>query len=144
MGLEDGLLLPDAADDRPARVRRRHLPASPHPLLPSSHPSIPSRASHPSHPSSHPTPTFRPASLTVSVQPCPSHRIPSHFASHPPALPSSLESERGIFASCFDQSGSRLITGEADKTIKIWKEDTDATEESHPINWEPPRDRKRY
>ena len=40
--------------------------------------------------------------------------------------------------------GSRLITGEADKTIKIWKEDPDATAESHPVNYEPPRDRKRY
>jgi len=60
------------------------------------------------------------------------------------AQPGSLESERGIFASAFDQSGSRLITGEADKTIKIWKEDPSATEDSHPLNWEPPRDRKRY
>jgi pleiotropic regulator 1 len=31
-------------------------------------------------------------------------------------------------------SHSRLITGEADKTIKIWKEDQDATPESHPID----------
>ena len=30
------------------------------------------------------------------------------------AQPGSLESERGIFACAFDQSGSRLITGEAD------------------------------
>lgn len=60
------------------------------------------------------------------------------------AQPGSLESERGIFAAMFDHSGSRLITGEADKTIKIWKEDTEATEESHPVMWEPPRDRKRY
>ena len=29
---------------------------------------------------------------------------------------------------------SRLITGEADKTIKIWKEDTTASPESHPID----------
>ena len=33
---------------------------------------------------------------------------------------------------------------QADKTIKFWKEDPDATPESHPLNWEPPRDRKRY
>ncbi len=33
---------------------------------------------------------------------------------------------------------------QADKTIKFWKEDPDATAESHPLNWEPPRDRKRY
>ena len=35
--------------------------------------------------------------------------------------PGSLDSEMGIFASIFDRSGSRLITCEADKTIKIWK-----------------------
>ena len=27
----------------------------------------------------------------------------------------------------------RLLTGECDKTIKIYKEDEDATEETHPI-----------
>jgi len=27
----------------------------------------------------------------------------------------------------------RFLTGECDKTIKIYKEDEDATEESHPI-----------
>jgi pleiotropic regulator 1 len=36
--------------------------------------------------------------------------------------PGSLDSEAGIFCSTFDQSGSRLITGEADKTIKLWKQ----------------------
>ena len=30
----------------------------------------------------------------------------------------------------------RLITGEADKSIKIWAEDENATEESHPIDME--------
>jgi pleiotropic regulator 1 len=49
----------------------------------------------------------------------------------------SLESECGIFAMQFDQSSSRLITAEADKTIKMWKEDEDASEETHPINWKP-------
>jgi len=28
----------------------------------------------------------------------------------------------------------RLITAECDKTIKIWKEDEDATSETHPID----------
>ena len=28
----------------------------------------------------------------------------------------------------------RLITTECDKTIKIWKEDEDATPETHPID----------
>ena len=50
--------------------------------------------------------------------------------------PGSLDSEAGIYASCFDQTGMRLITGEADKTIKIWREDTDATPETHPIDME--------
>jgi pleiotropic regulator 1 len=51
--------------------------------------------------------------------------------------PGSIESECGIFALAFDQSSSRLITGEADKTIKIYKEDENASEETHPINWKP-------
>eukprot|EP00602_Paraphysomonas_sp_CaronLab_P006373 CAMPEP_0185027454 /NCGR_PEP_ID=MMETSP1103-20130426/12522_1 /TAXON_ID=36769 /ORGANISM="Paraphysomonas bandaiensis, Strain Caron Lab Isolate" /LENGTH=396 /DNA_ID=CAMNT_0027561459 /DNA_START=150 /DNA_END=1337 /DNA_ORIENTATION=- len=48
--------------------------------------------------------------------------------------PGSLDAESGIFASCFDLSGSRFITCEADKTLKIWKENTEATEDSHPID----------
>lgn len=39
------------------------------------------------------------------------------------AQPGSLESEAGIFCSTFDRTGTRLITGEADKTIKIFRED---------------------
>ncbi|KAJ3069523.1 pre-mRNA-splicing factor prp46, partial [Rhizoclosmatium hyalinum] len=39
------------------------------------------------------------------------------------AQPGSLDSENGVFCSTFDQTGLRLITGEGDKTIKIWKED---------------------
>lgn len=37
-----------------------------------------------------------------------------------------MDSEAGIFAMTFDQSGSRLITTEADKTVKIYKEDLTA------------------
>jgi pleiotropic regulator 1 len=48
--------------------------------------------------------------------------------------PGSLDCEAGVYASTFDQTGTRLLTGEADKTIKIWKEDPNATEETHPIN----------
>ena len=48
--------------------------------------------------------------------------------------PGSLDAESGIFACSFDLSGSRLVTCEADKTIKIWKENEDATEETHPID----------
>ena len=53
--------------------------------------------------------------------------------------PGSLESEAGIFAAAFDVSGSRLLTVEADKTIKVWREDADASPESHPVDmaaWE--------
>ncbi|XP_013193615.1 pleiotropic regulator 1 [Amyelois transitella] len=51
--------------------------------------------------------------------------------------PGSMDSEAGIFAMTFDQSGSRLITCEADKTIKIYREDDTASEETHPVNWRP-------
>ncbi len=37
------------------------------------------------------------------------------------AQPGSLESEAGIYAASFDQTGSRLVTCEADKTIKMWR-----------------------
>ena len=37
-----------------------------------------------------------------------------------------MDSEAGVFAMTFDQSGSRLITCDADKTIKIYKEDDTA------------------
>ncbi|CAI4223604.1 unnamed protein product [Auanema sp. JU1783] len=53
------------------------------------------------------------------------------------AQPGSIESEAGIYAVRFDKSGTRLITGEADKSIKMYKEDADATEETHPIVWRP-------
>ena len=54
------------------------------------------------------------------------------------AQPGSLDAENGIFAAEFDLTGTRLITCEADKTIKIWKEDDHASELTHPIdmkNW---------
>lgn len=51
--------------------------------------------------------------------------------------PGSIDSEAGVYSLCYDKSGSRLITGEADKTIKLYKEDETATEESHPILWRP-------
>ncbi|EHK50079.1 uncharacterized protein TrAtP1_007969 [Trichoderma atroviride] len=53
------------------------------------------------------------------------------------AQPGSLDAESGIMSSTFDRSGLRLITGEADKTIKIWKPDEKASEETHPIQWTP-------
>jgi pleiotropic regulator 1 len=33
--------------------------------------------------------------------------------------PGSLDAEAGVFCSTFDQTGTRLITGGADKTIKV-------------------------
>ncbi|XP_034951083.1 pleiotropic regulator 1 [Chelonus insularis] len=54
-----------------------------------------------------------------------------------PVQPGSMDSEAGIFSITFDMTGSRMITTEADKTIKMYKEDTEATEETHPINWRP-------
>ncbi|KAG8592451.1 hypothetical protein GDO81_000505 [Engystomops pustulosus] len=56
---------------------------------------------------------------------------------HAAVQPGSLDSESGIFACTFDQSESRLITAEADKTVKVYREDDTATEETHPINWKP-------
>ncbi|XP_024942033.1 pleiotropic regulator 1 isoform X2 [Cephus cinctus] len=54
-----------------------------------------------------------------------------------PVQPGSMDSEAGVFSITFDVSGTRMITTEADKTIKVYKEDDTATEESHPVNWRP-------
>lgn len=54
------------------------------------------------------------------------------------ATEGSLESERGILTSTFDKTGTMLITGEVDKSVKIWKQDETATEETHPgLPWIP-------
>eukprot|EP00172_Hildenbrandia_rubra_P001826 Plantae.Rhodophyta-Hildenbrandia_rubra.ctg24364.p1 GENE.Plantae.Rhodophyta-Hildenbrandia_rubra.ctg24364~~Plantae.Rhodophyta-Hildenbrandia_rubra.ctg24364.p1 ORF type:complete len:517 (+),score=116.71 Plantae.Rhodophyta-Hildenbrandia_rubra.ctg24364:1703-3253(+) len=58
--------------------------------------------------------------------------------------PGSLDSEAGVFATAFDHSGSRLVTCNADKTIQMWKEDEDATEETHPVDWKPDLTPKYY
>ncbi|KAL1830284.1 protein pleiotropic regulatory locus 1 [Daucus carota subsp. sativus] len=58
--------------------------------------------------------------------------------------PGSLDSEAGIYATAFDVTGSRLVTCEADKTIKMWKEDENATPETHPLNYKPPKDIRRF
>ncbi|KAJ5995153.1 hypothetical protein N7481_002130 [Penicillium waksmanii] len=60
------------------------------------------------------------------------------------AQPGSLDAETGIMASTFDKTGLRLITGEADKTIKVWKQDENATPETHPVAWAPTLGRTRY
>lgn len=61
-----------------------------------------------------------------------------------PVQPGSLDSENGVFASRFDRTGLRLVTGDADKTIKIYKQDEGATEENYPVLWEPSMKRKKY
>lgn len=53
------------------------------------------------------------------------------------AVPGSIASENGTFASTFDKTGLRLITCEADKSIKVWREDPDANPETHPLDWQP-------
>ncbi|OAY63908.1 protein pleiotropic regulatory locus 1 [Ananas comosus] len=58
--------------------------------------------------------------------------------------PGSLDSEACIYALSYDVSGTRLVTCEADKTIKMWKEDPNATPETHPLNFKPPKEFRRY
>ncbi|KAK9724518.1 hypothetical protein RND81_05G078900 [Saponaria officinalis] len=58
--------------------------------------------------------------------------------------PGSLDSEAGIYALSYDVTGTRLVTCEADKTIKMWKEDDTATPETHPLNFKPPKYIRRF
>nr|GME21463.1 protein pleiotropic regulatory locus 1 [Ipomoea batatas] len=58
--------------------------------------------------------------------------------------PGSLESEAGIYALSYDVTGTKLITCEADKTIKMWKEDKNATPQTHPLHFKPPKDMRRF
>ncbi|GAB2234241.1 hypothetical protein Droror1_Dr00003485 [Drosera rotundifolia] len=58
--------------------------------------------------------------------------------------PGSLDSEAGIYAVSYDVTGTRLVTCEADKTIKMWKEDENATPETHPLNFKPPKEIRRF
>ena len=59
-------------------------------------------------------------------------------------LHSGLDSESGVFMMRFDRSESRLLTTNCDKTIKFYKEDENATEETHPVDWKPNYKKKRY
>ncbi|RHN72279.1 putative transcription factor WD40-like family [Medicago truncatula] len=52
--------------------------------------------------------------------------------------PGSMDNEAAIYALTYDVTGTRLISCEADKTIKMWKEDDTATPETHPLNFIPP------
>lgn len=77
------------------------------------------------------------------------------------AQPGSLDAEAGLMSSTFDKTGLRLICGEADKTseyldncqvreatnyyqVKIWKQDDQATEETHPLGWKPTLGRQKF
>lgn len=60
------------------------------------------------------------------------------------AQPGSLDAEAGIMSSTFDLTGLRLITGEADKTIKVWKQDENATEDTHPLDFRPTMGRQKF
>lgn len=76
------------------------------------------------------------------------------------AQPGSLDAETGIMSSTYDKTGLRLICGEADKTsislqssfgdlltciiVKVWKQDDEATPESHPLEWRPTLGRQKY
>jgi pleiotropic regulator 1 len=58
--------------------------------------------------------------------------------------PGSLDAEAGILCSTFDKTGLRLITGHIDKTVRVWKEDMEATEETHPLDWKPTLGRQKF
>ncbi|KAL8910859.1 MAG: hypothetical protein Q9171_003897 [Xanthocarpia ochracea] len=60
------------------------------------------------------------------------------------AQPGSLDAEAGLMSSTFDRTGLRLICGEADKTIKVWKQDDEATPETHPLDWRPTLGRQKF
>ncbi|KAH7830370.1 pre-mRNA-splicing factor prp46 [Monocercomonoides exilis] len=55
----------------------------------------------------------------------------------PPVQVGSLESEYGVECVTFDKSGTRLITTNDDKTIKIFGEDPDSSPATDPITWTP-------
>jgi pleiotropic regulator 1 len=60
-----------------------------------------------------------------------------------PVQPGSLDSEAGVYAMSFDRTGTRLITCDADKSIKIYKQDDESTPETHPIVIKKAKKRKR-
>lgn len=75
------------------------------------------------------------------------------------AQPGSLDAEAGLMSSTFDKTGLRLICGEADKTsqyrslvvslalteaVKIWKQDDQATPDTHPLDWKPKLGRQKF
>jgi hypothetical protein len=75
-------------------------------------------------------PSFSPASLAPA--PCTPRRAEPGACCANPRAPRA------------HRSGSRLLTGEADKTIKVWKEDPDATPQTYPVNFVPAREPKKF
>ena len=63
---------------------------------------------------------------------------------HTIAQSGTLEGENAIFDLTFDVTGSRLLTAEGDKTLKVYKKDENATEETHPGFKFRPSKRRRY
>jgi len=61
-----------------------------------------------------------------------------------PVQPGSLDAENGILDVKFDMSESRLLTMNCDKTIKMYREDENATPETNPVEWKPDYKRNRY
>jgi len=51
-----------------------------------------------------------------------------------PPQPGSLDAEAAINQLTFDRTGTRIISVESDKTIKLWKPDPEATPQSHPLD----------
>ncbi|KAG0671520.1 pre-mRNA-splicing factor prp46 [Maudiozyma exigua] len=61
------------------------------------------------------------------------------------ATKGSLESEKGILTSTFDKSGFTLITGETDKSIKIWKQSVESNPTDDPgLPWNPMSSSQRF
>ena len=54
--------------------------------------------------------------------------------------------ENGIKCVRWFQTGGKdyVATGSWDKTVKFWKEDESATPESHPVNFRPPKNMRRF
>lgn len=60
------------------------------------------------------------------------------------AQPGSLDAEAGVMCSTYDKTGLRLIVGGSDKSIQVWKQDDNATEETHPLDWQPTLGRQKF
>lgn len=50
----------------------------------------------------------------------------------------------GVIYACSMWLTFDLPAGEADKTIKLWRPDENATEETHPLQWAPTLGRNKF